>query len=80
MQLEDLQELARQNSDEIEQLQPAFRTLIQHFLEISKSATNPATMRLYSSRPSTPQDHRHLGTLWATASILRGSRETRVSV
>jgi hypothetical protein len=62
------------------QVKPTFRTLIQHFLELSKSATNPATMRLYSSRLSTSQDHRHLGTLWATTSILRGSCENRCPV
>jgi DNA replication protein DnaC len=60
--------------------QPTFRTPIQRFLEISESATNPGVMRLCSSRSNRIQEHRHLDTSSAIASILRGARENRCSM
>jgi hypothetical protein len=59
---------------------PTFRTPIHRFLEIAESATNPGTMRLFSSRPNIFLNYRYLGTLWPTAPILRSSRENRFSM
>ena len=60
--------------------EPTFRTPIHRFLEMSESATNPGTMRSFSSRSNLFLDCRYLGTLWPTAPILRSSRENGVSM